>query len=49
MVMAFTAVLTVPLTVALCRFKKPCICKGFNNLNTEDNEGYEVAVAPAII
>ena len=29
------AILTVPLTVAVHALKKPCIYKGFINLNTE--------------
>jgi hypothetical protein len=33
------AKLTVPLTVACLLVKKPCICKGFDNLNIEGNEG----------
>jgi hypothetical protein len=33
------AMLTVSLTVAVQRLKKPFIYAGFNNLNTEGNEG----------
>ncbi len=37
------AILAIPLTVAFLRLKKPCIHAGFNNLNTEGNEGNEEA------
>jgi hypothetical protein len=35
MVIPSAALLTVPLTVAVHRIKKPCIYNGFDNLNTD--------------
>jgi hypothetical protein len=38
-VLRLAALLTLPLTVAVHPFKKPCIYNGFNNLNT-DGHGF---------
>jgi hypothetical protein len=41
------AILTVPLTVAVHRIKKPFIYKGFDNLNTDGHGWTRIGTAKA--